>query len=74
MGFHQLGQPIREGTISASDGSVWSYEIAITHDARLLWVLHAPDKTHRVSVTKPNVTVDEVVKALHSLVERKSTN
>jgi hypothetical protein len=66
--------PHHKGTIPAPDGSVWSYEIGWTNDARLLWVLRAPDKTMRSSVARESATLSDVIRDLQMLVARRSTN
>jgi len=64
----------RKGTIPSADGSVWTYEITVTGDSRLLWVLHAPDKTHRTQVAPSYATVGDVERVLRALVASRSMN
>lgn len=74
MQVPQFEHPLREGAITGPDGSRWSYEIGLTGDARLLWVLRAPDRSWRSQVAAPAALVGEVEQHLHELVSRWSTN
>ena len=70
----QFNRPLRTGVIPSPDGTIWNYEIGITGDSRLLWVLHAPDKTHRAQVASASATVGDVLHDMQVLVSRRSTN
>lgn len=64
----------RTGTIPSPDGSTWAYEITVTDDSRLQWVLRAPDKTWKSQVAPATATVGDVLHALRDLVARRSVN
>jgi hypothetical protein len=62
------------GTITAPDASVWSYEITVTSNARLQWVLRAPDKTWKSKVAPATATMTDVLHNLNQLVAARSRN
>ena len=64
----------QRGTIHAADGTDWGWEITPMSDARLMFVIRAPDKTWRSGVAPEQIGLVDLRRLIERLIASKTVN